>query len=261
MSHSAHRRRTLAGHRHARRERRAGWVIVLAVMVVGGPALPLGAGPRPAMAPTAVSGAGEPGAVSREPAGPSTSAPSATPRPSVVEPTGIGIPDAGSGRFQAAAGSSRRVGNGAHVLAYRVEVEQGLPFEASDFAAAVDRTLQDDRGWGGVDGVALRRTPTARTRVVLASPRTTDRLCAPLRTRGRVSCRNGFDVVVNARRWAKGARSYGTDLAGYRTYLVNHEMGHRLGRRHVSCPAPGQPAPVMLQQTKGLQRCRPNPWP
>ena len=101
----------------------------------------------------------------------------------------------------------------------------------------------------------------ADLRIVLATPETADQLCAPLDTGGPLSCRNGEDVVVNAWRWQFGADSYPGDLTGYRRYVVNHETGHALGYPHVSCPGSGQMAPVMLQQTKGLEGCEPNPWP
>ena len=93
------------------------------------------------------------------------------------------------------------------------------------------------------------------------TPTTTDRLCAPYRTRGEVSCHHGNRVVLNAKRWLLGADSYGSDLTNYRRYLVNHEFGHALGKRHENCPGRGKLAPVMMQQTKGLGPCRKNPWP
>jgi hypothetical protein len=67
--------------------------------------------------------------------------------------------------------------------------------------------------------------------------------------------------VVNAMRWQRGADAYAGRLADYRDYVVNHEVGHALGRGHVGCPGRGQPAPVMMQQTKGVGACLPSAWP
>ncbi|MDN5717960.1 MAG: DUF3152 domain-containing protein, partial [Janibacter sp.] len=51
------------------------------------------------------------------------------------------------------------------------------------------------------------------------------------------------------------------DLQLYRHYLVNHEVGHGLGKGHERCPRKGSPAPVMVQQTLSLHGCTANPWP
>jgi len=149
------------------------------------------------------------------------------------------------------------------VTAYRVEVEQGLAVDAAAFAAEVEQTLAHPSGWAPAEGVALQRAdgPAAAFTVTLASAATTDRLCAPLTTEGKFSCFNGQRAVLNADRWRDGAATYGADLAAYRQYLVNHEVGHALGNRHARCPAPGAPAPVMVQQSVGLDGCAPNPWP
>ncbi|GAB2856929.1 hypothetical protein GCM10027026_03490 [Myroides odoratimimus subsp. xuanwuensis] len=68
-------------------------------------------------------------------------------------------------------------------------------------------------------------------------------------------------MVLNAWRWVNGATGYENKLKDYRRYLVNHEVGHALGYPHVACPGSGRSAPVMMQQTKGLAGCKPNPWP
>jgi hypothetical protein len=174
------------------------------------------------------------------------------------------VPQQASGRFEVAPVAAARPAAVAAqaTLTYRVEVERGLPYDAPGFAHAVDRTLADPRSWHGSGQHPLQRVAgDADFRIVLASPDTVDRLCAPLTTRGRVSCRNGDDVVINAWRWWRGAKTYGDDVAAYRTYVVNHETGHFLGHSHVGCSGPGEPAPVMHQQTLGLGGCKANPWP
>lgn len=162
--------------------------------------------------------------------------------------------------FTTVEGDGSRMGSRGRLVDYRIEVEGGLDVDPADFANAVDSTLGDERGWTEDGNFSFRRTNVAALRVVLASPETTDRLCAPLSTRGKVSCRNGNDVVINALRWSEGVPYY-DDLDDYRIYVVNHEVGHALGFGHATCPAPGAPAPVMLQQTLGLQGCEANPWP
>ncbi|WP_225993214.1 DUF3152 domain-containing protein [Actinomadura rudentiformis] len=149
------------------------------------------------------------------------------------------------------------------VVRYMVEVERGLPFRAAEFAAEVHRVLNDRRGWGRgrtMRFVRVSRGPV-RFRVSLSSPALVDRMCAPLVTGGELSCGQGGRAVLNARRWGIGAVTYGRDLATYREYLVSHEVGHLLGHQHEQCPGPGRPAPVMVQQSKSLYGCRPNPWP
>ena len=62
--------------------------------------------------------------------------------------------------------------------------------------------------------------------------------------------------------WARlDLDTWGEDVAGYRLYMVNHEVGHLLGVPHKRCGAQGQPAPVMLQQTISLDGCEPQGWP
>lgn len=167
------------------------------------------------------------------------------------------VPEQGAGTFDTASVAESPTSG---ATTYRVEVERGLPFDVDEVASFVEATLVDDRGWA-------RRHPLGRVdgesdlRIVVASPKTADSLCAPLDTGGRLSCRNGNNVVINGWRWHFGADSYTGRLESYRRYVVNHETGHALGYGHVSCPAPGEPAPVMLQQTKGLNGCVANPWP
>ncbi len=167
------------------------------------------------------------------------------------------IPERGTGAFEIAPASPA---DPAGATTYRFEVEKGLPFAPPEVARFVQATLADGRGWAAHHRLT-RVDDHADLRIVLASPETADALCAPLDTGGRLSCRNGTDVVLNAWRWSFGADSYAGDLEAYRRYVVSHETGHALGYPHVDCPGPGEPAPVMVQQTKGLDGCEANPWP
>ena len=131
-------------------------------------------------------------------------------------------------------------------------------------AKQIAAVLNDKRSWRGTDRWRFELVPAgeqAELHAYVVTPGTTDELCAPLLTRGEVSCQSGNKVVLNAKRWVIGADAYGADLKNYRRYLVNHEFGHYLGYQHVRCPGSGRPAPVMMQQTKGLGGCRKDPWP
>lgn len=182
----------------------------------------------------------------------------------------IPVPVAGSpatvvvrptGKYLVAPGRDEVPGLG-RVIRYEVQVEGGLPVQPADFAADVARILNDPLGWGhGGTTIRFQRVDHGHVdlRVSLSSPRMTDRQCAPLRTNGKVSCYNGrHRAVINADRWLKGSPTYGQDLADYRSYLISHEVGHSLGHHHVHCTHRGAPAPVMVQQTKSLEGCKPN---
>lgn len=180
-----------------------------------------------------------------------------TSRARITPTSPAAIPERGPGVFNVAQAPERST---AETTTYRVEVERGLPFGVKDVATFVEATLVDVRGWGSRHALT-RVDGESDLRLVVASPKTADSLCAPLDTGGRLSCRNGSNVVINAWQWQFGADSYSGRMESYRRYVVNHETGHALGYGHVDCPATGHLAPVMLQQTKGLNGCVANPWP
>nr|WP_199509547.1 DUF3152 domain-containing protein [Nucisporomicrobium flavum] len=176
----------------------------------------------------------------------------------------IAYPARGHGRWRTAPAAARTAGRGGSLLRYRVLVERDITgLSPASFAGAVAATLADPRGWTAGGTLRLRRVGPGQAydfTVYLATPRTRDRLCRSA-VDAYTSCRNGDKVVLNVARWVKGVPGYGAPLSVYRQYMVNHEVGHRLGNGHERCPGRGEPAPVMQQQTLGLHGCTPNPWP
>ncbi|HEY0485726.1 MAG TPA: DUF3152 domain-containing protein [Mycobacteriales bacterium] len=247
-----------ARERMLRRRRRAGVLALLAVaaVLVG---VDLGNGPAPRESTGeagSAAAAGGGGPVADE-----FTAPSATPS----APAGVRVPARGLGTFTVAPGGTGVAGRG-QLLRYQVQVEDGVGQVPAEFAATVDQTLADPRSWTAGGEWAFQRVSGGQGWkpdfvITLASPDTVDRLCSPLDTKGYTSCRVGNRVVVNLARWLLAVPEFHGDVATYRRYVVNHEVGHRLGRGHLACPQPGALAPVMLQQTLGLQGCRPNAWP
>ncbi len=123
-------------------------------------------------------------------------------------------------------------------------------------------SLNDRRGWGQA-GFTFWADEASDLTVILAEPAEVDQLCRPLNTAGFFSCQVGSRVMINADRWRSAIESWNRPLEEYRNYVINHEVGHLIGQGHpgVRCPEVGGPAPVMAQQTKGLQGCLGNGWP
>lgn len=161
------------------------------------------------------------------------------------------------------------VRSGARAVAYTIETEGGLGVPTDELITKIEATLHDKRGWQTEDPVRFVNVTPAQSkagkhvdiRITLASPTLTDELCGPVNTQGDVSCNWGGRSVLNVKRWVTGVKYYGDDLDTYRTYVINHEVGHGLGYGHDYCRAKGKRANVMVPQTLGLQGCAAWPWP
>lgn len=166
--------------------------------------------------------------------------------------------------WRVAPGSREVAGRSGQLMRYRVAVEKDISgVDVDAFAAQVSSVLADPRSWIGRGRWRFQRVGAGQPHhfvIYLATPATRDELCA-LGYDRYTSCRNGDRVVLNVARWAHGVPRYGARLDTYRAYMVNHEVGHRLGHGHERCPRRGTLAPVMQQQTLGLRGCVANPWP
>ena len=83
-----------------------------------------------------------------------------------------------------------------------------------------------------------------------------------------LSCynRNNNRIYIHYKNWTNEDESFlksvQQDIDGYRTYLVNHEVGHSLGLDHLKRrDYINKICPVMVQQTKGTEGTIANCWP
>lgn len=183
------------------------------------------------------------------------------------------VPSRGSSHFGYGSARGPVLGSKGQLRRFRVAVEAGSNEDVAAFAAQVQAILGDKRSWIGNGNLRLRMVAGADKAdftVYLATRDTAGRMCARGGTNIRVggvpftSCRTPGKAIINLDRWRLSAAPYldaRVDLATYRKYVVNHEVGHELGHGHQNCPKPGGPAPVMVQQTLTLRGCVPYAWP
>jgi Protein of unknown function (DUF3152) len=196
-----------------------------------------------------------------------TAAGDAEPTATEAPPTETTYVEQGAGSLSVVDGRSETYGTGP-LSRFIVEIEDGIEVDGAAFAEAVTETLGDPRSWGAGGRMSFQRVGAAEAaagqfdfRVALVSPGSMERYCPGVGTGGYTSCRYGDRAVINLARWATAVPHYDGDIATYRQYVVNHEVGHALGNGHVDCPGPGQLAPVMVQQTLSLEGCVKNAWP
>ncbi|GAA3031994.1 DUF3152 domain-containing protein [Gordonia defluvii] len=183
--------------------------------------------------------------------------------------------------------ASTKIGTGAQVYTYAVEVENGLvPVDYSGdkaFASMVDATLANKKSWIGGGKVSFKRVNGDQSpdlRISLTSTNTARELCGyQIKLESSCFYPPTHQVLLNEARWVRGAISFAGDTHSYRQYQINHEVGHGIGyEAHEPCKQDGALAPIMMQQTFGTSNkdimgldpdmnanralsCRPNPWP
>ena len=193
-----------------------------------------------------------------------TAGPTQAPAPRVDE-QGFSHSDAvGDGTWTIADPVAPSQPGAATVYRYVLRVEGGTSVDAAAAAVVVENVLNDDRGWRGTEGVSFEQVgdpAAADFTLSIATPTTTDALCAPLETIGMWNCRNGTNVVLNSDRWTYGSPTF-SSVDAYHVYEINHEVGHFLGHEHEYCAGAGLTSPVMAQQSRTREGgCTENGWP
>lgn len=147
-------------------------------------------------------------------------------------------------------------------VTYHVETRGRITTSVREFARQAQETYSDPRGWRGKGVRFVRVDRGGSFTLVLAEASRVPRFSSACSSDW--SCRVGRFVIINQTRWKHASPAWNAahgSLRDYRHMVVNHETGHWLGRGHAGCPGPGRLAPVMMQQSKGLDGCRFNPWP
>ncbi|HSX43349.1 MAG TPA: DUF3152 domain-containing protein [Candidatus Saccharimonadales bacterium] len=125
-------------------------------------------------------------------------------------------------------------------------------------------TYNDVRGWNNEGTIAFEHVTSGCEYTVWMSS------AAQVTSFGAIcdnyyNCQVGTNVIMNYDRWTSATPPWnktGGTMQDYHTLMINHETGHRLGfADNPTCPAAGDPAPVMMQQSIDLKGCVFNIWP
>lgn len=191
------------------------------------------------------------------------------------------FPVQGNGTFtpvQAPATASTGTGIVEYV---RIDVEDGLQMTGGTLSTFVMNALNDPQGWGKEGPTTFVQTDGAPdVRIVFASPYTAAALCptphepamlapsaspsaspSPLPTAPTmaVQCASQGTIVVSIYDWIQGITPFADDRTDARIYLLNHGLGHVLGKADVQCKK--GTADVMVDQRTLSATCTPNAWP
>ena len=155
-------------------------------------------------------------------------------------------------------------GNDTLVRTYCTAVKDVDASVLANLTGKLAMTYNDARGWNDGGRIAFEHVDSGCQYTVWMSA------AADMTTFGSIcddyyNCQAGHNVVLNYDRWTTATPSWnktGGSLEDYRTLMIDHETGHRLGLLdNPVCPAKGKPAPVMMQQSINLHGCVFNIWP
>jgi len=162
-------------------------------------------------------------------------------------------------------------------LTYTVKFDKSLMMNETLVENKIKSVLQDPRGWlshgyifeqvdkgyksEGYKSDKRYKSDGYKSDIIIkiVPAKTVEKICS---FKG-LSCADisNNTIYINVNRWKRGSKHSKLNLDNYRIYLVNHEIGHLLGRGHSECLKNNSKVPVMVQQTLGIGKCKPNPWP
>ena len=132
----------------------------------------------------------------------------------------------------------------------------------------IHRILADPRGWTG-SGYEFSETTEKAYHVLIKkvpSHVMDEQFKSTPRLRGlsvtiTYKGKKPSEIWINQQNWMNKPKDFVGSRKLYREYLIQHEMGHALGRGHSPTRGVQNNCPVMYQQTKGTRSiCQSNPW-
>lgn len=152
--------------------------------------------------------------------------------------------------------------SGERTMTYSIQTRGNTKADLEEFSRLVAETLADPRGWSRL-GITFEEVPEGGVfSVVLAEASQMTSFSSGCHEDW--SCNVGRNVIINETRWLGATDPWnaaGGSMRDYQHMVVNHEVGHNIGRDHESCREGGALAAVMQQQSFDLQGCVFNPWP
>ena len=144
---------------------------------------------------------------------------------------------------------------------YTIQFHKNLKIEKDSCIQKIISVLNDSRGWKnkGYTFKYSKKINSPDFFIIFTSPNWISNFC----NLPGLSCtdlRTNI-IYINIENWRNGSKLSLLDTSNYRTYIINHEVGHILGKKHIQCPSFNSKVPVMTQQTLGIGKCLPNPWP
>ena len=155
------------------------------------------------------------------------------------------------------------------------KVDDGIKYSDKLFNNKVRKVLKHSKGWESAfqsnnkssitfKFVSWNHLPKIKSSkkipIRLSSNKTIQSVC---RFANKLSCcdMRTKECWLNFYRWKNGSKASQLPLYKYRNYMINHEVGHALGKLHAKCPCIGCSAPIMMQHTISIGQCIPNDKP
>jgi hypothetical protein len=152
---------------------------------------------------------------------------------------------------------------------YHVQTHRDIPLdEAQHFRQTIHQTLNDPRSWGisfnDVPLDFLLKLPKETAFIIRLTPAThLNKMYAQFKEQQlSVANMDQRTIHINYCRWTEGCPNQSQlPLEQYRQYVIQHEVGHMMGKGHPTTLPNQKEAPIMMQQTLGIHQFQPNQWP